>query len=315
MPTDDYYRQQYIARINRAMDYIETNLDQELKLDQIAEVANFSKFHFHRIFKAMTGETLFGHIRRIRMEKAGNLLMDSQYRSITEIGIDLGYSSTAVFSRTFREYYGMSATAFREGGHVAYSKNRKLHRNISQSKRKDHQIDSGDQGHLASVSLTHQNQLTMNVEIKDLPEVNVAYVRHTGPFAEVGPAFDKLMQWAGPRGLFQQKDLRIMSVYHDDPEITEVDKLRTSVCITIDDTVEVGGEIGKMTVAGGQYACCRFEIDDKGFSEAWDQVMKWLPSSGYVCADRLPFEWYHNNAQEHPEKKHVVDICIPVKPM
>ncbi len=65
-----YLREEYISRINRVMDYIEVNIVQDLSLENLAEVANFSRFHFHRIFRAMVGETLHQFIQRIRLEKA-----------------------------------------------------------------------------------------------------------------------------------------------------------------------------------------------------------------------------------------------------
>jgi len=71
-----------------------------------------------------------------------------------------------------------------------------------------------------------------------------------------------------------------------------------------------------MTVAGGKFAIARFEIDETQFQESWDLIMcKWLPESGYQCDDKLPYELYHNDHQQHPEKKFILDICVPVKPL
>jgi AraC family transcriptional regulator len=105
-------------------------------------------------------------------------------------------------------------------------------------------------------------------------------------------------------------------VYHDNPEITEEVRLRTSACISIPKDTPVEGEIGKMTIAGGRYAIARFEITSDQFQDAWDTVCGgWLPDSGYQPEDGPCFEIYHNNHQEHPERKHIVDICVPVKPL
>ena len=67
--TKTAYRKEYILRINKAVDYIEKNLDNELSLEKISSAANFSKFHFHRIFAAFTRETLNNYIKRRRLEK------------------------------------------------------------------------------------------------------------------------------------------------------------------------------------------------------------------------------------------------------
>lgn len=70
-----YLREDYTARINRVIDYIEANIDKDLSLEELANVAHFSPFHFHRIFSAMVGETLNGFTQRIRIEKAAAKLV------------------------------------------------------------------------------------------------------------------------------------------------------------------------------------------------------------------------------------------------
>ena len=99
----EYLRQEYISRINRVIDYIEANIDKDLSLTSLAKIANFSPFHFHRIFRAMVGETLNGFILRIRLEKAAARLLDHPKESITEIAFDCGFSGSATFARAFRE--------------------------------------------------------------------------------------------------------------------------------------------------------------------------------------------------------------------
>ncbi|MFH0761157.1 MAG: AraC family transcriptional regulator [Bacteroidota bacterium] len=317
MQEDNYYRQQYIGRINRVMDYIESHIADPMTLEELAEVAVFSKYHFHRLFTAMVGETLYEYIRRKRLERAAGLLAERTDLTVSDIATDCGYASQSVFNRAFREFFGMNPTRFRKGGFKEHSKNRKQQSKESQSDRNTGQFIPDESGELRLVSLTQLNPLIMkNVEIKDLPEMTVAYVRHVGSYNKIGQAFGKLMQWAGPRGLFSRAETKMLTIYHDSPDITEEVKLRSSVCISIPEDMPVKGEIGKMTVAGGKYAMCRFEITTDQFPDAWNEAMsQWLPSSGYICDDRLPFELYLNDARQHPEHKHILDICIPVKPM
>jgi len=107
-------KNEYIARINRALDYIETHIDSNLTLEKIAGVAHFSPFHFHRIFRAMTGETLNHFIQRIRIEKAAVQLVGNKGKSITEIALDCGFSGSAAFARAFRDAFGQSASEWRK---------------------------------------------------------------------------------------------------------------------------------------------------------------------------------------------------------
>ena len=59
----------YVAGINRSIDFIESNLTGELRLAKIASAAGFSKYHFHRLFRAMVGETLNRFIQRVRLRR------------------------------------------------------------------------------------------------------------------------------------------------------------------------------------------------------------------------------------------------------
>jgi AraC-like DNA-binding protein len=189
-------REEYIARINRVIDFIERHIDEPLPLERLAGVAYFSPFHFHRIFRALMGETLNQFIQRLRVEKAARQLRDHPRKSVTAIALDCGFSGSAAFARVFKEAFGVSASAWRAG-------------------------------------------------------------RRRGR-----------------------------------------------------------GKIGKMTLPAGACAVARFEIRTDEFERAWDSVYGgWLPSSGYQPDDRPCFEVYHNDPQQHPEKKCVVDICVPVKPL
>ncbi|MCP5105468.1 MAG: GyrI-like domain-containing protein [bacterium] len=98
--------------------------------------------------------------------------------------------------------------------------------------------------------------------------------------------------------------------------LTDEDKLRLSVCITVPEDTKGEGEVGKMVVTGGKFAVGRFEINMDEYPHAWYTMMAgWMPESGYQPDDRLCYELYRNDPKEHPENKHIFDICIPVKPL
>src|SRR5438132_13088872 len=103
---------EYVKRIDWVIDHVNANLDRPIKLDELADIACFSKFHFHKVFTAITGETLSGFVQRRRVEKAAQLLRYSG-GSATEIALDCGFSSSATFSRAFRDAYGCAPTEFR----------------------------------------------------------------------------------------------------------------------------------------------------------------------------------------------------------
>ena len=318
-PNREYLLAEYRSRINSVIDYIEANIGSELSLAELAGVAHFSPFHFHRIFGAMVGETLSGFIQRIRLEKAAAKLAANPRKSITEIAFEFGFSSSSAFARAFRESFGMSASEWRRKAGKPESKESQAASKL----RQDFEVESSYNQDTTKLEwrVTMKNtDLKANVEVKDIPEMHVAYVRHIGPYKGdtelFASLFNKLMTWAGPRGLLRFPETKVLTVYHDDPEITDESRLRTDACITVPPDTKVEGEIGKSTIPAGKYATAHFEITPDQYQDAWNAVYGgWLPTSGYQPADGPCYELYLNQPKDHPEGKHIVDICLPVKPL
>ncbi len=289
------------------MDYIRENVSGDLRLETIARVANFSAFHFHRLFRAMVGETLNGYIRRFRAQKAADHLIYHPRMSITEIAVSCGYSSPSAFAREFRKMAGMSASQFRAGGIDSLRVMRKTL--------------YGDGNGFEPTSLTQAvvktwSPMVFSVTAKRLPELHVAYVRHNGRYDQIGQAFARLMRWAAPRGLLQSPETKVLAIYHENPDITPEVKLQSDACITVPSDTRPEADIGVMDVPGGLFAVAHAEIDQTQYGEAWDRLLgEWMPQSGYTPDDRMCYELYLNNPEEHPRKKQILDICEPVRPL
>ena len=98
----------YVARVNRAVDYITANLDQPLRLEEVARAACFSPYHFHRIFRGLMGETLAAFVKRVRLERAVYLLSHRDGTKLTDVALACGFSSSSDFARCFRGHYGVT---------------------------------------------------------------------------------------------------------------------------------------------------------------------------------------------------------------
>ena len=158
--------------------------------------------------------------------------------------------------------------------------------------------------------------MKFSVEVKQMPEWNVIYARHIGAYNKVGEAFDRVFKWAGPRGLVRFPETKSLAIYHDSPEVTDPSKLRSDACLTVPSGTKVDGEIGTMKVPGGLFAVAHVEMEVTQFGEAWDKLIgEWMPKSGYQPDDRMCYEMYLNDPDTHPEKKWLVDICEPVRPL
>jgi AraC family transcriptional regulator len=104
---------EYTRRINKALEFIHQNLDQPIRLDDVAGASCFSAFHFHRIFHALVGETVNDYVSRKRMERAVSRLVRKPGLSVTDVAVAGGFSSSANFSKAFKLYFGISPTDLR----------------------------------------------------------------------------------------------------------------------------------------------------------------------------------------------------------
>ncbi len=318
------HRPVYIERVNAAIDYIEGNLTDDLTLDQLAAVAHFSPFHFHRLFTLLAGETLGRFIGRLRLERAATQLLQQPTRAVTDVASACGMPSPSSFARAFKEMFGMSATEWRRGGYASYAGEQSVRDLLGDVGVLGDgygitKILPGDLGSNPQWEIACDDLPPTIVAVVDVPDLDVAYVRHTGRYqgnADVfADIYNRLMTWAMPRQLVKD-DSWIMSVYHDNPSITDDDKLRVSACIDVPPETPRDGDLGRMFLPGGACAIARFELGALDYGKAWFAVAGgWLPDSGYEPDDRLPFERFPTNAATTSADTEVVDICIPVRPL
>ena len=297
-------RQEYVGRVNRVIDHIRANLNGDLCLETLAQVANFSPYHFHRVFKSIAGETLNDYIRRFRVQRAASRLIHNPTLTITEIAVGCGYSSPSAFAREFRRHFGVSASQFRAGGHDSLVRFR--------TQLEERGAEFTNPSDLAST----RTDMVFRVDVRELPELHVAYVRHVGRYSEIGKAFRRLMRWAGPRRLLRFPEAKVLAIYHDNPDVTPVPRLRADACVTVPEGTKTKRDIGTMNVPGGLFAVAYVEIDPTQYGEAWDRLIgEWMPQSGYQPDERMCYELYLNNPDKHPEHKHIVEICEPIRPL
>jgi AraC family transcriptional regulator len=153
--------------------------------------------------------------------------------------------------------------------------------------------------------------MNAEIDVKQMPAIDVAYISHVGLFDQIGTAYKKLMLWAAFHGQYGRKTI---TCYHDNPEITDIDKLRQSACIEIAKPVKKSNRVNFTTIKEGNYAVGKFEIPFSEFEKAWQGVMVWVSEKGYIVdSEKVCYEIYHNNFKTHPNKKCEIEICVPVK--
>jgi len=291
----------YIERVNRAIDHIVRHLDQPLPLEDVARVAYFSPFHFHRIFRTMVGETLSQFVKRLRLERALYLLSHHPKKRLTDVALECGFSSSSDFSRSFRQRYGVPPSAF---DIETFRANRREEWTAAMS-------DAGTWHRLERLP-AGENPDGFEIELRTLPARTVAYIRVAEPFrpGAVDGTAERLIAWAEERGLADGQWLGYM---WDDPEIVAHADCRYDVGLEVPD-VEPSGEIGRfefpeMTVAQVEV---RGTIDLEQRAIDWF-FRTWLPSSGYVPADQPNFEAWIGRPFAHGFEHFEILGQFPVK--
>jgi len=289
---------EYAQRIDRVIDYLRGNLHRPVKLRELANVAGFSEFHFHRIFGAVSGETLNNFTNRLRLEKAARLLRYSD-QSLTDIALDCGFSSSATFSRAFRSGYDTSPSQFRKSGEIKKSK-------ICKELFDDRDYDLP--------MSAEEKRAAFPVRLIDIPERQVAYIRVTNAFEgdRVLAALKTMIEWAKSQDIFSQGILFGMTV--DDPHVTPKHLYRYEVCLASSLPFKCMEGMSKLKMPAMRYAVTKVSGDLRKVATAWDYIYRnWLINS--AC------EPEHGPALEiFLEKENALDwshcdleLCLPVR--
>ncbi len=268
--------QDYHERILRALVYIQENLDDELELEKVAEVAAFSRFHFHRLFRGMVGEPLKEYVRRLRMERAARNLKHLD-QPVTEVALEAGFETHAAFTRAFNDMFGQSPSGYRAG------------------------YEPPEYGDIPPV------------EVKEMAPMRVVFLRHVGPYNEVGTTWGRLMAWAGMRGLLGP-GMKLIGIVYDDPDVTPSEKIRYDAAVTVSRPVHAEGEFGVMEIAGGPYAVVTHKGPYETLSQTYSKLYGgWLPRSGRQLRDAPPFEQYLNSPRDTRPEDLVTLLHLPLE--
>jgi len=283
----------YKHRILRVMVHVQNHLEDPLDLDRLAGVAAFSPYHFHRVWKGMVGEPLDAYVRRLRLERAATRLKTTD-RPIVDLALEAGYSTHEAFTRAFRAGFGRSPSEFRRdhAGEQAASHGRDTPKFEPRT----------------------PDEPRLEVVVRDLEPMRVAFSRHIGPYGGCGATWERLLTWAGSEGLVGQ-DTRFIGMCHDDPEITAPDRVRYDACITVDRDVTPAGELGVQTVAGGPYAMATHFGPYGDLGRTYVRLVgHWAPRSGRELRPLPCLEMYLNSPESTEPEDLATDVFLPLEP-
>jgi AraC family transcriptional regulator len=304
--------------MHRVLAHIDDHLDDaKLDLAELAAVAHFSAYHFHRLFAAFMAETLGDYLRRRRLEVAALRLLTQPQTTVLQIALLVGFGSGEAFARAFKQRFGLSPTAWRK--HKADQRQTNEadmpSRKFDQLHRKQDQ-DASASGRHDGYALPPLEEILMNVTVTEHPPVRVAYLRHTGPYgAEVHRFWQQ--HFAPFLAIHQLFGRPVYGVSHDDPLICAPQKLRYDCCVAVDDDFVAPLPAQITTIPGGRYASLPFSGTSDTIGAQWTALMRdWLPQSGYQLDGRPTFEFYPPNAAyDEAAGTFSCDIVIPVVPL
>ena len=152
----------------------------------------------------------------------------------------------------------------------------------------------------------------MDVEITNRPELRAVAVRHVGPYSRISEAFGRLGAIAGRAGLLGPGTTMI-AIYHDDPETTSEEKLRSDAAVVIPVDAKVPAGLTELTIPAGRYARATHAGPYDGLGDAWARLMgEWLPSSGHRVGDGVAYEVYRNNPTNTKPSELLTDMYVPL---
>ncbi|MEZ8825988.1 GyrI-like domain-containing protein [Vibrio amylolyticus] len=287
----------YSQRLTPVIRHLEKHFNSPLNLEEVAKLACLSPYHFHRIFKAVTGETLNDYLRRLRLEQVANELFYKK-PAVTNVALEFGFSSSQSLAKAFKQYFNLTPSQIRECASINEVSTLLKNSKIGHSLRKiGHATPSNDSYNSPNLT-TRSNKMTIEkMEIQTFEPSKLAYVRVNGPYGEnYEPAMGKLYNWAGPNGFAGNTNIFI---YHDNPEITPDEKCRTDICLFVNDDISSESGIETQVFPGGKYGVMRTTITDKSqYSLTWDLLMSKIVDQGIESDDRPCFELYHSYDQK-----------------
>jgi AraC family transcriptional regulator len=301
MPARSEQENIYIQRINTVIGYVRDNLHDDLSLDSLAQVAGFSPFHFHRIFRSITDETVNDLVSRLRLERAAVLLRSTPQLSITDAAFECGFKSASVFSRAFKKHYGINARQWDRRSPLKNSKNGQV---------------SGSLSHYTSEHLDRfAEHEAFEVRLHSLPAQRLAYIRvydSYSEFSQITQSYERLITWYCQRG-GRLEDTTLYGMSQDNPDVTPRRLCRFDWCLMVPPDWQAEGEVSIEDFPACQVAAIHCAGDLEQADRAVQYLFRcWLPRSRYQPANLPGMEIYRRQPAELGWEIFDIDCAVPV---
>ena len=278
--------EQYLRHLDVVTDYIYAHLDEDLSLETLAHVSGFSRYHWHRIYRAVRGETAAQTVRRLRLERAAAMLTETSW-PVERIAWKAGFTGTEVFSRAFLRSYGTTPSRFRNDGRAA---------------------SSGSSMMSCGSGLTSPVREAPGwpVRVEARCGYRLAVSEHRGSYMDIGRAFSRVRDRVGSGSL-------MVAIYEDDPDAVPPADLRSAAGTVVDPGTRIPHDLAERLVPAGRYAIMRYVGPYSSMHVAYLWLYgQWLPSSGEEPRDHPIIEEYLTDPATTPPVHAVTDILLPL---
>ncbi|MBH0172406.1 AraC family transcriptional regulator [Fictibacillus sp. 23RED33] len=288
----------YEVCIQRTLDYIEENLQNRITLEELAELACFSPFHYHRVFQFLVGESVMDYVRKRRLSHAAKRLLQSDDKVI-DIAFDLGFHYHESFNRAFKKQYGRSPREYRNASLHPVSLHQRTYLNINRytgGMNMEMKIIKKPAFHIIGYDLNTRN--TDGQNNIDIPKFWENYIQ-------------KKLGEKIPNPLNRNQELGLCTEYN-----TTTGEFVYMIGMEVDKGTPAPEGMSYRSFPELEYAVFTTpKASEENFvqsiQQTWVEIFsKWFPDSGYEHNGKLEFELYDERCYGDENKQ--IDIYIPL---
>jgi len=279
-------RHEYLKNLNDIVEFINSNLDKKISINELAEISNLSPFHFHRIMKGLLGEPIGNYITRTRVQTAALLIRYTKLE-IQEIAHSVGYDKPSSLNKIFKQYYNISPTAYR----------------------------NNKESTIIKPVIGVFNIKLDTPKILEIPDMEVIYINITGEYGNENyqKAWAELGNFIKENKLFSL-NIESFGISYDDPKVTEKENCRFDACLTIHQAIKPHGKIGVKKIEGGKFAVFSYKGSYDNWGEVYDIIYdEWLIYSAYDLRNVPVMEKYLNSPLQSEANELNIEIYLPIE--
>lgn len=268
---------QYDYCLDKVIDEIENCIEDELHVEYLASICGYSHFHFQRLFKNYTGESIAKYVNRIRIEKSA-LILKYQHLNITDTAMRVGFNSNTSFTRAFKKYYNLSPKDYKEKYRI---------------------IDSIYD--------------TPNFERVHIDDIKIFFYREFGNYSQSEPEAWRNLSKLYKNLIIPST--KYITICYNEPSITLNEKhLKYEACILYDENKHLStNNIPTKFIKGGEYAKFEFEGTLNEFDNFFNIVYEtFFHDKRFLISLKPAFQIHHNSFENLLFGITKTDLYIPL---